>query len=138
MDGQATVLLRHAIAAELQWEAFGKRSEAHERVLWAEDPVRAAALHLRPGASNPPHTHRDEVHHIWVVSGSCTLDGHPLYGGSYVFVPVGVEHGEKAGIEGCTLFYLTLPASIERRRSERPAPREPEAEKKRRRSPAKG
>ncbi len=37
------------------------------------------------------------------------INGRRLDGGSYVYVPAGVEHGiQRAGRGGCLLFYLDL------------------------------
>ncbi|MEX2556133.1 MAG: cupin domain-containing protein [Actinomycetota bacterium] len=109
MARSTTIVLQHSIAEELPWEAFAHHVDARERVLWIEGQARAALLHLQPGASIESHKHRRAAHHVWVVSGGCMFDGHHLRAGSYAHVPAGVEHGARAGIEGCTLFYLILP-----------------------------
>ncbi|HEY6707676.1 MAG TPA: cupin domain-containing protein [Actinomycetota bacterium] len=66
-------------------------------------------LHLDPDARVLPHIHNRASHHLWVVSGSCTIDGRTLDAGSYGFVPAGREHGiEEVGRAGCLLFYVYL------------------------------
>jgi hypothetical protein len=78
-------------------------------VLWQDPAGKSVAglLHLDPDARVLPHMHLRAVHHLWVVSGSCTIDGRMLDAGSYGFVPAGREHGiEQVGRAGCLLFYL--------------------------------
>lgn len=97
--------------ASLPWRPFAGGQGVCDRVLW-QDPHGASyagLLHMEPGTSVAPHRHRGAVHHLWVVSGECTIDARTLGGGSYVFVPQGLEHGiQRAGPTGCTLFYLYL------------------------------
>ena len=64
---------------------------------------------MDPGTSVPPHLHPRATHHLWVVSGSCTIDGRTLDAGSYVFVPACRMHGiPQVGRAGCVVFYLYL------------------------------
>ena len=103
------LLLDGRDVAMLPWRAFAGRSGLRDRVLWQDPAGRtyAGLLHMDAGTSVPSHVHRHAVHHLWVVSGSCTIDGRVLDGGSYVFVPAGLEHGiQRAGRAGCVLFYL--------------------------------
>jgi mannose-6-phosphate isomerase-like protein (cupin superfamily) len=103
------VLLDPREVATLPWRPFAAISGARDRVLW-QDPAGksfAGLLHLDPGASVLPHIHLRAIHHLWVVSGSCTIDGRTLDAGSYGFVPAGRTHGiEQVGRAGCLLFYL--------------------------------
>jgi hypothetical protein len=70
--------------------------------------IRPGAVVLDPDAMVLPHIHRAS-HHLWVVSGSYTIDGRTLDAGSYGFVPAGRAHGiEEVGRAGCLLFYLYL------------------------------
>jgi quercetin dioxygenase-like cupin family protein len=107
----AMVLLDPREAAALPWRPFAGISGLRDRVLW-QDPAGksfAGLLHLDPGASVLPHIHLRATHHLWVVSGSCTIDGRRLDAGSYGFVPSGRSHGiERAGRAGCLLFYVYL------------------------------
>lgn len=109
MAQPAPIVVERPHSGELQREAFARRVTAFEKVLWYEGSSRASMLHLTTGAELKTHSHLSSVHHIWVVSGSCTIGGQPVQAGCYVFVPAGVAHRTKAGIEGCTLFYLILP-----------------------------
>jgi quercetin dioxygenase-like cupin family protein len=84
--------------------------------LWIDTRSRsyAGVLHLNPGAAVGVHAHRYAVHHVWVTEGDCLIEGRRLGPGSYVFVPAGTDHGiEKAGPDGCTLFYLYLRAAMD-------------------------
>jgi hypothetical protein len=97
--------------AALPWRPFAGLSGARNRVLWQDPAAKSVAglLHLDPDASMLPHIHLRATHHLWVVSGSCTIDGQTLDAGSYEFVPAGRSHGiEQVGRAGCLLFYVYL------------------------------
>jgi mannose-6-phosphate isomerase-like protein (cupin superfamily) len=104
-------LLDSREVAALAWRPLAGRAGLYDRVLW-QDPAgksHAGLLHMDPGTSVPPHLHPRATHHLWVVSGSCTIDGRTLDGGSYVFVPACRMHGiPQVGRAGCVLFYLYL------------------------------
>ena len=89
------ILLDGRDVARLPWRAFAGSEGLRDRVLWQDPGGRtyAGLLHMDAGASVPPHVHRHAAHHLWVVSGSCTVNGRALGGGSYMFVPAGLEHG---------------------------------------------
>jgi quercetin dioxygenase-like cupin family protein len=103
------VLLDPREVSTLSWRPFAGIAGLRDRVLW-QDPAGksfAGLLHLDSGASVLPHIHLRATHHLWVVSGSCTIDGRTLDAGSYGFVPAGRTHGiEQVGRAGCLLFYL--------------------------------
>jgi hypothetical protein len=107
---EAALLDPREVAA-LPWRPFAGIAGVRDRVLW-QDPAGkgfAGLLHLDPDASVLPHIHLRAVHHLWVVSGSCAIDGRLLAEGSYGFVPAGRTHGiERVGRTGCLLFYLHL------------------------------
>jgi quercetin dioxygenase-like cupin family protein len=106
-----TVVLDSREVATLPWRPFAGIAGVRDRVLW-QDPAGkslAGLLHLDPDGRVLPHIHLRASHHLWVVSGSCTIDGRTLDAGSYGFVPVGRAHGiEEVGRAGCLLFYLYL------------------------------
>jgi quercetin dioxygenase-like cupin family protein len=105
------ILLDSRDIASLPWRPFASGQGVCDRVLW-QDPAGASyagLLHMEPGTSVAPHRHRGAVHHLWVVSGECTINARTLGPGSYVFVPQGLEHAiQQAGPTGCMLFYLYL------------------------------
>lgn len=104
-------LLDSREVAALAWRPFTGRAGLYDRVLWQDPAGRSYAglLHMDPGTSVPPHLHPRATHHLWVVSGSCTIDGRTLDGGSYVFVPACRMHGiPQVGRAGCVVFYLYL------------------------------
>jgi hypothetical protein len=106
----AVVLDPREVAA-LPWRPFAAISGVRDRVLWQDPAAKSVAglLHLDPDASVLPHIHLRAVHHLWVVSGSCVIDGRMLDAGSYGFVPAGRSHGiEQVGRAGCLLFYVYL------------------------------
>ena len=106
---QGTVVLDPREVAALPWQPFAGIAGVRDRVLW-QDPAGksfAGLLHLDPDGRVLPHLHLRAAHHLWVVSGSCTIDGRTLNAGSYGFVPAGREHGiEDVGRAGCLLFYV--------------------------------
>jgi mannose-6-phosphate isomerase-like protein (cupin superfamily) len=104
-----TVVLDPREVAALPWRPFAALSGVRDRVLWQDPTGKSVAglLHLDPGARVLPHIHLRAVQHLWVVSGSCTIDGRTLDAGSYGFVPAGRSHGiEQVGRAGCLLFYV--------------------------------
>jgi len=106
------VMDRERIEA-LPWLPFDHTPGVAQRVLWHDDTSGSYAgmLRLDKGASIPLHTHRSAAHHVWVLAGTCEIEGTSLTSGSYVFVPAALEHGiHDTGSTGCTLFYLYLPA----------------------------
>jgi mannose-6-phosphate isomerase-like protein (cupin superfamily) len=107
---EAVVLDPREVAA-LPWRPFAGIAGVRHRVLW-QDPVGkslAGLLHLDPDARVLPHIHLRASHHLWVVSGSCMIDGRMFDAGSFGFVPAGREHGiEEVGRAGCLLFYVYL------------------------------
>jgi quercetin dioxygenase-like cupin family protein len=105
------ILLDSREVASLAWRPFAGEEGLRDRVLWQDPDGRsyAGVLEMEPGSSMAPHLHRGAVHHLWVVRGECRISGRTFAAGSYVFVPRGVEHAiERAGLTGCTLFYLYL------------------------------
>ena len=84
------------------------------RVLWQDrcSSSVAGVLALGPSESHNRHTHTDVTHHVWILSGSLRI-GDDVYGrGSYACIPAGTAHGpERAGPEGCELFYVLVPAA---------------------------
>jgi hypothetical protein len=106
----AVVLDPREVAA-LPWRPFAGIGGVRDRVLW-QDPAGKSfvgLLHLDPDGSVLPHIHLRAVHHLWVVSGSCVIDGRMLDAGSYGFAPAGRSHGiEQVGRAGCLLFYVYL------------------------------
>lgn len=109
------ILLDSRDMASLPWRPLAGEEGVRDRVLW-QDPDGASSaglLDMRPGSSVAAHLHRGgAVHHLWVVRGTCEINGRTLAAGSYMFVPRGVEHAiQRAGPTGCTLFYLYLRAA---------------------------
>jgi hypothetical protein len=80
-----TVMLDPREVAALAWRPFAGISGLRDRVLW-QDPAGkslAGLLHLDPDARVLAHIHLRATHHLWVVAGSCTIDGQILDAGSY-------------------------------------------------------
>jgi quercetin dioxygenase-like cupin family protein len=116
------ILLDSSEVASLPWRPFASGQGVRDRLLW-QDPAGASyagLMQMEPGTSVVPHSHAGAVHHLWVVSGECTINARALGAGSYVFVPQGLEHAiQRAGPTGCTLFYLYLRVAPAPQRVER-------------------
>jgi len=108
---QETLVLGPGEVAALPWRPLAGIAGVPDRVLW-QDPAGkslAGLRHLDPDGRVLPHLHLRASHHLWVASGSCTIDGRRLDAGSYGFVPAGRSHGiEQVGRAGCLLFYMYL------------------------------
>lgn len=92
----------------LPWVMFDAHGSKN-KTLWrdASGISYAGLLRIEADGQVPVHHHRYAIHHIFVVEGSCEIEGRKLQKGSYAFVPVDLEHGiDHVGDEGCTLFYL--------------------------------
>lgn len=102
------VLTPDAISA-LPLEPLGPLLGVAHRVLWRTDTSMAGVLTVEGGHRLGAHAHHANHHHMWVLEGSATILGTVVVPGSYVHIPVGVEHDiDAAGTAGCTLFYLYL------------------------------
>lgn len=102
------VLTPDAIAA-LPLEPLGHLQGVAHRILWRTDTSMAGVLTVEGGHRLGSHAHRANHHHMWVLDGSATILKSAVTPGSYVHVPVGVEHDiDATETDGCTVFYLYL------------------------------
>lgn len=67
-------------------------------------------LKFEPGAQYPYHNH-PSGEEIFVVEGSCIIEGAKLQAGDYLYTPPGFKHGVRSE-EGCILL-LIIPAEVE-------------------------
>ena len=94
----------------LPWTPVPACPGVSEKTLWQFGDFVHALVRYLPGASSPGRPHLAAHHHLWVVSGSCTLARRRLGPGSYVHVPPGAEHGVRdVGEDGCVLLQLHRP-----------------------------
>jgi mannose-6-phosphate isomerase-like protein (cupin superfamily) len=105
---EATVLSTAAVE-ELPVEPLGDLPGIGNRVLWRDDRSIAGLLTVAAGHHLGAHTHRQNHHHMWVLTGRAVVLGQLLDAGSYVHIPCGVEHDiDATGTDGCTVYYLYL------------------------------
>jgi mannose-6-phosphate isomerase-like protein (cupin superfamily) len=98
----------------MDWEPLRDLPGVGHKVLWQSGEVVIGLVRVEAGHEKPAHEHYSAHHHIWVVSGSCTMIGRPLAAGSYVYVPPGVSHEvADVGPEGCVYFYTHRPLEKE-------------------------
>jgi hypothetical protein len=94
----------------LPWAQVPACPGVDEKTLWQFGDFVVALLRYSPGSGTPGRGHLAAHHHIWVVSGSCSLAGRRLEAGSYAHVPPGAEHAVgEIGPEGCTLMQMHRP-----------------------------
>ena len=102
-------VLRAAEVAELPKTRLGSVSGVENQLLWADETAAAGVLTVQKGHRLGAHTHRQNHHHLWVLSGAATVLGQEIGPGSYVHVPSGVEHDiDATATEGCTVYYLYI------------------------------
>lgn len=65
---------------------------------------------FEPGAIYPYHNH-PAGEEIYVLAGSCEIEGAILKAGDYLYTPAGYKHSVKTD-EGCTLFFM-VPEEVE-------------------------
>jgi quercetin dioxygenase-like cupin family protein len=72
------------------------------------DPVTRRApsfvLHFEPGAKYPYHNH-PAGEELFVLSGSCIVEGVVLEAGDYLYTPPGSKHSVRSET-GCTVLFL--------------------------------
>jgi mannose-6-phosphate isomerase-like protein (cupin superfamily) len=105
----AAVVLPVEVIDEFEWEPFGPVGAARRQILWQSGDSFCGILRVEPGHDLAPHVHHRGHHHAWILDGEAIVLGRRLGAGSYIHVPIGVEHGIAAsGTRGCKLFYLYL------------------------------
>ena len=67
-------------------------------------------LKFDPGAKYPYHNH-PSGEELFVMEGSCTVEGAKLSAGDYLYTPPGLKHSVQSDL-GCTLF-LMIPEEVE-------------------------
>jgi glyoxylate utilization-related uncharacterized protein len=94
----------------IPWMPLRGLTGVTQKVLWQAGDIVIGLIRVEGGHDKPAHAHDAAYHHIWIVSGSCTMVGQPLTAGAYVYVPPGVDHevGD-VGAEGCVYFYTHRP-----------------------------
>jgi quercetin dioxygenase-like cupin family protein len=78
------------------------------------DPVTGRApsflLRFEPGASYPYHNH-PAGEELFVLSGSCVIEGTTLEAGDFLYTPPGSKHAVRTE-SGCTLLFQ-VPEEVE-------------------------
>lgn len=110
--GRLQVLAADDVAA-LPWQPLRDLEGVVQKVLWQSGDVVIGLIRVGAGVEKPAHVHLAAHHHIWLVSGSCSMLGRELSAGAYVHIPPGVAH-EVTGVgpEGCVYFYTHRPHDV--------------------------
>ena len=110
---QSMPVLLDADAIEaLPLQPLGSLPGVHHRVLWADESSSAGVMTIDAGHHLGTHVHETHHHHMWLVSGSARILESELGVGSYVHIPMGVDHDVDARqSDGCTFLYLYLDQS---------------------------
>lgn len=107
---QALLVLGAADIDALPWQPVPGCPGVAQKELWRFDSYVEALIRLEPGATTPGAPHLAAHHHIWVVSGSATIAGHPVGPSSYLHVPPGAWHPfEDVGPQGCVVLQMHRP-----------------------------
>lgn len=99
-----------AVAVDgLTWKRLSGMEQARSKLLWRVGDSVAGVMEVDPKGELPVLVHPGTHHHMWILSGWCTILGSELGPGAYVHIPAGVDHGiSGVGAGGCRFFYLYL------------------------------
>jgi quercetin dioxygenase-like cupin family protein len=96
--------------ADMQWKPLVERGVDTSGIsvkALRTDPVTGRApsflLRFEPGAKYPYHNH-PAGEELFVVSGSCIIEGAMLEAGDYLYTPPGSKHSVRTDT-GCTLLF---------------------------------
>lgn len=106
---QPVVLTAPEVEA-LPLEPLGDLAGVTHRIVWRDGTSVAGVMKVDAGQRMGTHAHRYNHHHLWVIDGSAEILGTEVGPGSYVHIPMGVDHDIDASTtDGCTVFYLYAP-----------------------------
>jgi uncharacterized RmlC-like cupin family protein len=112
MDATITsppVVLTAEAIGKLPVEGLGSIAGVTHRVIWRSNNSMAGVMTVEGAHHLGSHRHRNNHHHLWVLSGRAMILGVEVGPGSYVHVPSGVDHDiDATETGGCTVFYLYL------------------------------
>ncbi|MDQ7909421.1 hypothetical protein RB614_33350 [Phytohabitans sp. ZYX-F-186] len=109
IDGidRTTRLLDPAAIERIPWRPVEGCPGVREKQLWGNAELVYALIRYAPGARTPGPPHHIADHHIWVLAGRATIGGRPVVAGSYLHVPVAVEHPiQDVGPDGFLVLQL--------------------------------
>lgn len=108
----STVMSADEIAV-LPRKPLGDVAGVENAVLWTDGASMTGILKVEAGARLGRHTHRTNLHHMWVLDGSAVIADRQVGPGSYVQVPPGVEHDiDATATGGVTVYYsYVLPSA---------------------------
>ena len=106
------VVLDAAAVDGLSWRRLSGMGQARSKLVWRAGDSVAGVMEVDPHGVVPAHVHPGTHHHVWVLSGRCSILGSELGPGAYVHIPAGVEHSiTGVGADGCRFFYLYVDAA---------------------------
>jgi quercetin dioxygenase-like cupin family protein len=111
------ILDGHVKTAEIEWKPLveeGVDTSGISVKVLRIDPVTGRApsflLRFEPGASYPYHNH-PAGEELFVLSGSCVIEGTTLEAGDFLYTPPGSKHAVRTE-SGCTLLFQ-VPEEVE-------------------------
>jgi quercetin dioxygenase-like cupin family protein len=111
------ILNGHVKTAEIEWKPLVERGVDTKGISVKPlrvDPVSGRAptflLRFEPGAAYPYHSH-PAGEELFVLSGSCVIEGTTIEAGDYLHTPPGFKHAVRSET-GCTLLFQ-VPEEVE-------------------------
>src|SRR5262245_26933213 len=104
------ILSGHVKTAEIDWRPLvesGVDTKGISTKALRTDPVTGRAttflLRFEPGASYPYHNH-PAGEELFVLAGSCVIEGTTVVAGDYLYTPPGSKHAVRTDT-GCTILF---------------------------------
>ena len=102
---RSTVLTPEQVAA-LPTTPLGNIVGVTNTVLWTDGVSTTGLLTVDAGHRLGRHRHAQHIHHMWVLDGAAIIADQRLAAGSYVNIPIGVDHDiDATDTDGVSMHY---------------------------------
>ncbi len=106
MSDATPIVLGPDEVARIKGAPLGSISGVSNVLLHDDATSVTGILTVEEGHRLGSHRHRHHVHHMWVLDGEALIVEHRLGPGSYVHIPIGVEHDiDATDTAGVTVYY---------------------------------